>query len=166
MHQIGSQARALGSLRDIDQILYGPDGGAIWALHHHEASELSVFRAEESPSLLRTIRVGFEARAWRTAPDCGIVITVDKWPNLIIDPNTGMSLASYFQTSEGMTTTPGFTFRDEDESLLQRIDKTDVGVREENAKDERLTGYRWSPDIEAPVLLSWDELGEVWGEER
>lgn len=118
-----------------------------------------------SPSLLRTTPVGFEARAWKTAPDFGIAVAVEKWPNLIIDPNTGMSLASYFRTSEGMTTPGAFAFRDGYESLLQRIDRTEVGVLE-GAKDERRTGYRWSSDMAAPILLSWDELREVWGEEK
>ena len=165
LQQTGSQWRALGALRDIDQVLYSPSGRAIWALHHQEASALIVFRAEESPSLLRTIPVGFEARAWKTAPDFGIVVAVEKWPNLIIDPNTGMSLASYFQTTEGMTTPGAFTFRDGDESLLQRTPGTDVGVLE-GANDERRTGYRWNSDMAAPILLSWDELREMWGEEK
>jgi hypothetical protein len=30
--------------------------------------------------------------------------------------------------------------------------------------NERRTGYRWSSDMAAPILLSWDELEELWGE--
>jgi hypothetical protein len=165
LQQPGPQARTLGSLHNITQILYSHDGGAIWTLHDQQASKLSVFRAEESPSLLRTIPVGFETRAWETAPDFGIAVVVEKWPNLIIDPSTGMSLASYFQTSVGMTIPGAFVFRDGGESLLQRIDRTDVGVLE-SAKDESRTGYRWKSDMAAPIPLSWDELREIWGEEK
>jgi hypothetical protein len=160
-----SQARILGSLHDIHQILYRPDGGAFLVLHDLEASELSVFRAGESPSLLRTIPVDFEARIWETAPDLGIVLVFEKWPNLVIDPNTGMSLASYFQNSAGMTTPGATAFRGSDESLLQRIDRSE-GVERESEIDERRTGYRWRLDMAAPIRLTWDELLEVWNEEK
>jgi WD40 repeat protein len=165
LQQAGSQARALGSLRDIDQILFRHDGGAIWALHDQEASELSVFRAGESSSLLRTIPVGFESQIWKTAPDLGIVVVVKRWPNLIIDANTGMSLASYFQNSQGMTTPGAYAFQGVGESLLQSIDRNVVG-EPESAKDEGRTGYRWKSDMAAPILLSWDELKEVWKENK
>ena len=161
----GLKAIALSSLRDIDQILYRYDGGTIYALHDKVASGLTVFHAGESPSLLRRIPMGFRAQIWRTDPDCGIAVVVGKWPNLIIDPNTGMSLASYFQSSEGTTLPGAFVFRGVDESLLQRIDRNDGG-QGDTATDERQTAYRWRADMAAPIRLSWDELAEVWSKEK
>jgi hypothetical protein len=158
-----SKARTLGSLHDIDQILYSHDSDAIWALQGREAIELSVFRAGGSHALVRTIPVGFDSRIRKTSPNFGIAVFDDTWPNLIIDSNTGLSLASFFHGSQGMTTPGAIEFRVVDETLIQSVDRRDIGENE-NAIDERRTGYRWRLDMAAPIRLSWDELLEIWKE--
>ena len=158
-----SQARTLGSLHDIDQILYSHGSDAIWALQGRQASELNVFRAGGSHALVRTIPVGFEARIRKTSPNLGIAVFDDTWPNLIIDSKTGLSLASFFHGSQGMTTPEAIECRVVDETLIQSVDRRDVGENE-NAIDERRTGYRWRLDMAAPIRLSWYELLEIWKE--
>ena len=62
-----------------------------------------------------------------------------------------------------MTTPGAIEFRVADETLIQSVDRRDIGENE-NAIDERRTGYRWRLDMAAPIRLSWDELLEIWKE--
>jgi hypothetical protein len=154
----------LGSLNEIDQVLYSHDNDAIWALHGREADELSVFRTTGSHSLLRTIPLDFAPRIKNTLPNVGIAVIGDTWPNLIIDSNTGISLASYFHDAQGMKTPGAFVFRVVDDTVMLAADRTDTDARD-YAIDERRTGYRWRADMAAPMRLSWDGLLEIWKDE-
>ena len=156
-----SPPRTLEPLQEIDQILYGRDNDAIWALYGRNASELSVFRTGGSHALVRTIPVGSGPWIRKTRPDFGIAVFVENWPSMIIDSNTGLALASYFLDSHSMTKPEGIVFSVVDETFAQSVDRPNTG-KGENLIDERRTGYRWNSDMAAPIPLSWDELLEIW----